>query len=272
MDDAAAFGTLIEALRPWHAHVVVVGGWAHRLHRLHGNARALNYQPLRTRDADIALAPSLSLTGDIGAALRSANFHEEFTGEHVPPVAQYRLGEEDHGFFVEFLAPLRGSANHRTGRPDATVADLGVTAQKVRYLDLLLADPWTVMLDRRVGFPVAEPRRVLIANPVSFIAHKLLISKLRPPRKRAQDILYIHDTLDLFGSELAALNALWHEQVQQVLPQNAVRRVVSAHREQFAVITDIIREAARIPQDRVLTPERMQMACAHGLDQLFRAR
>ena len=35
MDDFNAFGRLLDALRPWLGHVVIVGGWAHRLHRFH---------------------------------------------------------------------------------------------------------------------------------------------------------------------------------------------------------------------------------------------
>ena len=269
MDDAAAFSKMIEALKPWHAEVVVVGGWAHRLHRLHGGVRPLTYQPLQTRDADIAFGSAQSLKGDIGAALRSAGFHQDMTGEQVPPVTQFRLGAEDRGFCVEFLTPLRGSGYTRTGKPDATMARAGVTAQKLRHIDLLLAFPWTVILDAKAGFPVAKPRRVLIANPVSFIAQKLLISEERSPRKRAQDILYIHDTLDLFGSELALLRTLWRGRVRGSVQPRAAARVEAASREQFAAVNDIIRESARIPQDRALTPERIQMACEHGLEQLF---
>src|SRR6266478_3248182 len=42
-------------LSPWLDQVVVIGGWAHRLHRLHPAAQALDYAPLQTLDADVAL-------------------------------------------------------------------------------------------------------------------------------------------------------------------------------------------------------------------------
>ena len=272
MDDAAAFARLIAALRPWQDQLVVVGGWAHWLHRLHRTAHALDYQPLRTLDADIAFAPTRSLTGDIGAALRAAGFHPEITGDHVPPLTQYRLGEEAQGFFVEFLVPLQGSGHKRDGTPDATIAKAGVTAQKLRYIELLLTQPWTVTLNASVGASVTTPSSVLIANPVSFIAHKLLISGLRPPRKRAQDVLYIHDTLDLFGAELDALSALWRETIRDTLPSKLAAQVEASHREQFTVVTDVVREAARIPQDRTLSPERIRLAIAHGLSAIFATR
>ena len=31
----ASFARLVESLRPWLDQVVVIGGWAHRLYRLH---------------------------------------------------------------------------------------------------------------------------------------------------------------------------------------------------------------------------------------------
>lgn len=53
--DYEKFATLVQALHPWLPHVVVVGGWAHRLHRFHALAHPPDYLPLMTRDADIAV-------------------------------------------------------------------------------------------------------------------------------------------------------------------------------------------------------------------------
>ena len=109
----------------------------------------------------------------------------------------------------------------------------------------------------------------MLANPVSFIAQKLLIHKYRRPDKRSQDALYIHDTLDLFGGELPALRGLWREKSAPSLPATTKKTIEQARQDQFAAVTDVIRTAARIPQDRVLTPERMQAACAYGLEEIF---
>lgn len=87
VDDLASIARLIDALRPWLGHLVLVGGWAHRLHRLHPLAHAPAYAPLRTRDADVAFSAQAPLEGDIGAALRAADFHEELSSEHTPPSA-----------------------------------------------------------------------------------------------------------------------------------------------------------------------------------------
>lgn len=269
VDDFTPIARLLEALRPWLGHLVVVGGWAHQLHRFHPLAYQPAYQPLRTRDFDIAFSSTAPLEGDIRAALRAAGFTDDLSGEHTPPVMQYHLGAEDEGFYAEFLVPLRGDGLKKDGTPDATFAKAGITAQKLRHLDLLLVSPWSVRLAPDIGVPVRQPLDVMLANPVSFIAQKLLIQKYRRPDKRPQDLLYIHDTLDLFGRELTTLRALWLDQIRPTLPQKTVKTVERLQSDQFGVVTDTIRNAARIPQDRTLTPDRLQGACAYGLEQIF---
>ncbi len=260
---------LLEALRPWSRHLVVVGGWAHRLHRFHEKASPPAYAALRTKDADIAFSPAAPIKGDIAGALGKAGFLEAASSEHTPPITQYRLGAEGGGFFAEFLAPLRGSEVKRKGKLDMTVAKAGVTAQKLRHLDLLLVEPWAVRLGEDVGVPVRPPIEVLLPNPVTFVAQKLLIRRKRAREKQAQDALYIHDTLELFGGDLPELRALWGERIRPGLHERTARSVESLCREQFGAVDDVIRSAARLPQDRILAPERLQAACRYGLDEIF---
>jgi len=269
VSDLAPFAHLLDALRPWLVHLVIIGGWAHRLHRLHPLSHPRDYDALRTRDADIAFSLNAPLVGDIAATLRAAGFREDFVGEYTPPITHYSLGTDDQGFFAEFLTPLYGSEVKRGGRRDVTVKRAGVTAQKLRHLDLLLVIPWTVRLTSEMGVPVHAPLDVTLANPVSFIAQKLLIQRDRPSGKKAQDALYIHDTLELFGSELADLKALWQEQVRPSLHQKTASAIEQLQREQFGAVTDVIRDAVRIPQDRVLAPDRVQAVCAYGLESIF---
>jgi hypothetical protein len=47
------------------------------------------------------------------------------------------------------------------------------------------------------------------------------------------------------------------------------KRVEEAVHALFEQVTDTIRDAARIPQDRRLTPEALRAACAYGVDSLF---
>jgi hypothetical protein len=269
MDDFTNLARLLDALRPWASHIVIVGGWAHRLHRFHPLAHPPAYAPLVTRDADVAFSAAAPLEGDINAALKAAGFTKTLSGEFTPPVTQYTLDADAGGFYAEFLVPLVGSDLKRNGTPDATIATAGITAQKLRHLDLLLASTWSVRVSSNIGVPVSQPLDVRVPNPVSFIIQKLLIHKHRRPNKQAQDALYIHDTLDLFGRELSTLNGLWLKSVRPFLPPGTAKTVERLRVDQFGEVTDVIRNAARIPQDRALAPGTLQAACAYGLGEIL---
>ncbi len=221
MEDLANFARLVEAIRPWLAHVVIVGGWAHRLYRFHPLATAQEYQPLRTRDVDLAFSPDAPLDGDLREALSKAGFKEELSGEYTPPVAHYRLGEEDAGFYAEFLTAKKGSGVRRDGQPDMTVSKAGITAQKLRHLDLLLEAPWSVRIGPETKVPIVQ------------------------------------------------LRTLWEDQLRARIPASTVKRAMDTATGLFENVTDTIREAARIPQDRRLLPEGVRAATQYGLTEVF---
>ena len=91
------------------------------------------------------------LEGDIRAALEKAGFDEKFFGESQPPVTHYELSKDDAGFYAEFLTPLVGSGQKRDGTQDATVSVAGVTAQKLRHLEILFVDPWVIRIGPNRG-------------------------------------------------------------------------------------------------------------------------
>lgn len=167
MEHDQAFIKLVQALRPWIDQLVFVGGWAHRLHRLHPLAAAPGHRPIVTRDADLAVPPDADVQGDIGEALRQAGFAERFIGTDTPPVSHYELGDHHGGFYVEFLTPLKGDGRRRGGQPDVAVAKSGITIQKVRHLELLLVQPWTVRLPD-AGDGDAAAIHLRVPNAVSF--------------------------------------------------------------------------------------------------------
>lgn len=268
MNDRESFATLVAALSPWAPQLVFVGGWAHRLYRLHPSADAPAYQPLATLDADIAFAEREQLEGSIRARLQEAGFTQQLTGDHRPPVSQYTLGEDaSSGFYAEFLTPLTGRASTREGVPIATVATAGITAQRLRYLELLLCAPWHVMLTEEWG--VTTSAEVRIPNPVGFIVQKLLIHADRPREKRPQDILYIHDTLQLFVADIERLAAIWRNDVQPRMHANWVANLIQTRDLLFGHVSDAIRSAAVIPQDRELDPEKMQAFCQAALQEIL---
>jgi hypothetical protein len=269
VDDSVAFARLIHALRPWLGHLVIAGGWAHRLHRLHPLAGTPTYAPLQTRDVDLALSLRAPVDGDIKGSLEAAQFKPEYSGDNRPPVTRYALADDDAGFYAEFLVPLHGSEVKRDGSPDITVSKAGVNAQKLRHLEILLLAPWSVRIGPGTGIAFDELVDLLVPNPVSFIVQKILIHDKRKPGKKAQDVLYIHDTLELFGAALDDLRSLWLDQVRPEMAAKTTKRAESAAHALFQQVTDTIREAARIPQDRRLTPEALRAACGYGVNSLF---
>jgi hypothetical protein len=86
VQDPDAFKRLIAALEPWLDEVVIVGGWAHQLFRLHPEAQELAYPALGTLDVDVAVPATLpSGEPDIRERLLAYGFTEEFLGDDHPP-------------------------------------------------------------------------------------------------------------------------------------------------------------------------------------------
>lgn len=264
----ASFARLIEALAPWLEHIVIIGGWAHRLHRFHPLAQPLEYEPLLTLDADVALPNPLPVKGvNIQERLTANGFQAELLGHHRPPATHYKLNDPGIQFYAEFLTPLIGGQIRRRGKPQATARVGGITSQNLRYIEVLLAAPWQVSLSQDNGFPLANETRVYIANPVGFIVQKLLIYKRRNRVERAKDIMYIHDTLEAFAPRMLELHTEWLENVRPALHRNSARTVEQVPQTLFAEVTDSIRSAVRIAEGRGLTPKSVREACETGLNQ-----
>lgn len=267
MSEQRAFGRLVESLEPWLDRLVFVGGWAFRLYRLHPSAEIPAYRPVVTLDADVAFAEGERLEGSIRQRLVEAGFVENLMGSHDPPVSEYTLGDDPSGFYAEFLTPLSGSGRRRSGEPYVTVRQAGVTAQRLRHLELLLEAPWSVAVGREWG--LEREHDIRIPNPASFLVQRLLIHDQRPPEKKAQDILYIHDTLELFGAQLEQLGGLWRKELRPTLHVRQQRAVALAVDTMFGRLDDRIRDAAAIPADRSLEPERVRQMCLLALGEML---
>jgi hypothetical protein len=227
------------------------------------------HQAVFTKDIDLAFAAAEPMEGNIKAALEKSGFKEQLSGESRPPVAHYTLGEESEGFYAEFLTPLASSGMKRDGQQDATLAKAGITAQKIRHLDILLVDPWAVKLHPEIA-PVTTPLDVQVANPLAFMVQKFLIREQRPARKRAQDILYIFDTIGMFGGQMEAFQKMWKEAIGPALGKSR-DEVLKLNESTFSKVTDDVRRAALIPQDRELAADEIQSTCQFAFEQIFGA-
>jgi hypothetical protein len=265
VQDPGPFRRLVAALEPWLDQVVIVGGWAHQLYRLHPHAQELDYPPLTTLDTDVAVPAKLPVgEQDIRARLLAHGFMEEFLGDDHPPATHYRLGGEASGFYAEFLTPLVGSAYDRKHKRKATMEIAGIASQQLRHIELLLHQPWSIDLesDRFAA-------RIQIANPVSFLAQKILIHPRRDREDRAKDILYLHDTLEVFGARLPELQELWRDIVAPQLQPRSAGSVSKASQVLFGELSDDIRRAAEISDERALSPGDIREACRYGFIQVF---
>src|SRR3569832_623163 len=138
------FARLVAAIEPWLPRLVFIGGWAHRLYRMHPNAQPLEYPPLMTLDTDVAM-PSALPVGEsvIRERLLAHGFTEEFMGADHPPATHYHLRAAG-GFYVEFVTHLSGAPSERLGMWKVIAVVGGVVSQQLRHIDLLLSEPWTV--------------------------------------------------------------------------------------------------------------------------------
>jgi hypothetical protein len=259
------FRRVLAALEPWLDQLVIVGGWAHQLYRLHPASQALDYPPLMTLDTDVAVPLKLPVgEEDIRDRLLAHGFTEEFLGDDRPPATHYHLGGDASGFYVEFLTPLIGSEYDRRQSRKATIEIAGVASQRLRHIELLLYHPWSI------DFELDDfAAKIQIANPVSFVAQKVLIHEKRDRDDRAKDILYIHDTFEVFGARLDKLQTLWLQTVRPQLQARDANRVSKASEVLFGTLSDDIRRAAEISHERALSSEAVREACKYGFTRIF---
>jgi hypothetical protein len=156
-----------------------------RLHRLHPLAHNPGHEPVRTRDVDFALSLRAPVAGDISEALDAAGSTRTFLGEDAPPVTHYNLNG-DAGFYAEFLVPLEGSEIRRDGKRDVAVSLAGITAQKLRHLDLLLVAPWSVPVEANTGVPLQRPADILLVRGSHATASVRLSPRRCPDAPRTQ--------------------------------------------------------------------------------------
>lgn len=151
----------LKALQPYLDDLVIAGGWVPYLYAA--------YQPpseeavaLKTKGLDLAVpreVPEREKT--IDQLLGDADFTCEFRSRGTPPVTVYLATHAGDEVEIEFITTAQG-------------ADLGVrtvqsglTAQELRYVDLLLEHTWPLPLDTLSGGELKG--RVWVPTPAAFI-------------------------------------------------------------------------------------------------------
>ncbi len=144
-----------------------------------------------------------------------------------------------------------------------------MSSQLLRYIEILLISPWKVELGEENGYAFSPRRTVQIANPASFLAQKILIHQQRGYKDKAKDLLYMHDTIEVFSETLDELQKLFRNDVAPKLHRRRVAELETAAARLFGTIEDTVREATLIAADRKLSPERLAETSLAGLKDIF---
>lgn len=209
---------VLRAIAPYLDTLVLVGGFAAGLYRFHPRAAPTELVALRTFDADFAAPNRLEIQAGqtLSDLVAGAGLHPQLFGEYDPPVMKFfprNTGGDTPSataeqYCVEFLTPLIGSETDRAGK-EVPTRDIqrGITAQRLRYLDILLVDPWQIPVARFLGARSEDDEaRVRIPHPGLFIVQKILISdERRRHGDRPKDMAYIYEVLGLFRRDIATL-------------------------------------------------------------------
>ncbi|MFN3732057.1 GSU2403 family nucleotidyltransferase fold protein [Comamonas testosteroni] len=265
MNDQQSFARLLTAIHPWRDQLILIGGWCHRLHRLHENALQQDYPVVHTRDTDLLIKERPAAGENILAQLENLGFRAVMGGDQAPPATHYYLGEEGIGFYAEFLLPWKAQRN-----PTPTENIAGVVAQQVKRVDVLMLDPWIVRVGQTDDFKLDVPTDVLVANPLSFLVQKFLIKQDRRSNdKRAQDLLYVHDTLQLFPHLFDEFHESWTTVIAPALTNKNVTTIKEEWQNSFVGEGNIATMAAAIGQERNLTAQGIQDVLRYGYSEII---
>ncbi|GAB4252812.1 MAG: hypothetical protein Kow00129_13680 [Thermoleophilia bacterium] len=181
----------LKALRPYLDDIVVAGGWVPYLYAAHLPPSEESVA-LKTRDLDLAVPREIPRRGKtIDQLLDDANFTCEFRSLGHPPVTVYLAAHAGDEVEIEFITTAQGA--------DIGVRKVqdGLTAQELRYVDLLLERTWSLRLDALTAGEIEG--RVWVPTPAAFILQKAL-SRMRrtDSSKKEKDLYYIFYVVDGF--------------------------------------------------------------------------
>jgi hypothetical protein len=223
----------VTAVRPYLDRLILIGGCASALYAYHDSALP-GPRPMLTRDIDIASADWLPITRDeksLAQLLAECGFKEESASDGNPPVVKYTSGDSSGRFDLEFLCPLQGRRQDRQPEHGSAVRiQSDMVASPLKYLEMLLVNPWVVDLSRICSPSSGDALpRVQLPNPASYVVQKLLIrDRWREVDAKRKDCYYIYnlsvtfrDATDKISAEYRHLKERFHpkwlERFKQVL-------------------------------------------------------
>jgi hypothetical protein len=210
----------LKALGPYLEDLVIAGGWVPYLYATQ-EPPSDEAVALKTRDLDLAVPREVPLREKtIDQLLGEADFTCEFRSRETPPVTAYVATQAGDEVEIEFITTSRGADQ------GVRTVQSGLTAQELRYVDLLLEHKWFLPLGALSDGELEG--RVWVPTPVAFVFHKGLVHKKRTDRlKKEKDLYYIFYVLDGFRgwhswireelSTLAAVRPTWFQRCRRDL-------------------------------------------------------
>lgn len=208
------YDLLLEVLRRMRGRrildkLILVGSWCILLYEDYFREKGI-LPPIRTRDLEflIPIPPNFDQTTNLHELLRDLGFVVDYKGKEGYMI----LVHPD--LILEFLVPARG---RETKRPHP-IAQLGVNAQALRFMDLLLRNPIQVLFNDMT---------VTVPHPASFALQKLLIARRRKQKGKAEKdraqaiaVLRALDASDQLGAVRSLLETMpesWKRTIRKEL-------------------------------------------------------
>ena len=107
------------------------------------------------------------------------------------------------------------------------------------------------------------------SNPTSLLAQKIVIHDQRDHRDKAKDLLYMHDTVEVFSEILEELRHIFRKDIAPHLHPRRVAELEQAGDKLFGKVDDAIREGSLMATGRTLSPERLAETAQAGLKEIF---
>lgn len=200
------FRRVVRAIEPYVPDLVIAGGCANALYRHHPYAAGTMIPAPGTKDLDLACEPAgppLDERAPLIDLLRGAGLKPILLGQTHPPVMKFSIDDVRNGPDLEILCPMMGPPR-RTGDREVQAVEIqggSMTAQPLRYLNLLLIQPWSIDLACVPGFAdMAGLPPLRIPQPLTYIMQKVLARREagRSPEKLEKDCYYIYEISVVF--------------------------------------------------------------------------
>lgn len=190
-------------------HMMLVGSWCILLYKDYFREEGV-LPAVRTRDLEflIPIPPTFPMGADLHGFLKDLGFVVDFKGEEGFVMFVHP------DLIVEFLVPAKGREPSKPYR----IPQLGVNAQALRYMGLLLENPIQLL---------CGDIHVTVPHPAAFALQKLLVARRRRQKDKAEKdrmqaaaILRALEDSGRFGCVLSVLETMpqsWQRVVRQEL-------------------------------------------------------